>query len=541
MNMVLRPYQQEAVDAIVSSLNAGKMSVCVNMATATGKTATLSALAQRFVAKGHSICVVTHVQELVGQILRTAQNFMPPEDIGVQAASLGRKDPPRKFQICQIQTVGRRPEMIGPRRIMIVDELQMINAEEGQYRKVLEALRVMTPDMRLVGLSATPWRMKTGLAYGPDKLFEECVYRYGMKQGIAEGYLTPIIGKTGDKDFKVEGVAMRGGDYKPDELEAFMSDQGKVDRAVLDLVARTADRQQILVFSTGLKHSAMIADALRKNGQSVETVDGTMPDGQRKGVLQRFRDRQIRFLANANILTTGYDDTGIDGIALLRPTRSSGLLLQIAGRGLRLDPRKKDCVFLDYTGTLQYFGPLDTIEESVTDKRKGKKGQAPTKVCPTCDTVLPASATLCPTCGQTFARSLKHNEVADDSPVMSDTPITWACSGIRARPHQKQGKPMTLRLDYLDHLGMPMASEFLSISPEANLYAYKKSLKELANWRDSPFRMMGDTLYLRGGDGQLKGVTVDGILAAATTLTPPTSITTVRDGKYVRITRKEFP
>jgi hypothetical protein len=79
------------------------MSVCVNMATATGKTATLSALAQRFVAKGHSICVVTHVQELVGQILRTAQNFMPPEDIGVQAASLGRKDPPRKFQICQIQ------------------------------------------------------------------------------------------------------------------------------------------------------------------------------------------------------------------------------------------------------------------------------------------------------------------------------------------------------------------------------------------------------------------------------------------------------
>jgi hypothetical protein len=123
---------------------------------------------------------------------------------------------------------------------------------------------------------------------------------------------------------------------------------------------------------------------------------------------------------------------------------------------------------------------------------------------------------------------------------MSDTPITWECHGIRARQHSKPGKPTTLRIDYSNKLGMPMASEWFSVSPEANLYAHRKSLKELADWKDSPFRLMGDTLYLKQADGQLRELDTEGIVAAATTLTPPVSITTVRDGKYVRITRKEF-
>ena len=538
--MELRPYQEEAVKAILDSLNAGKKSVCVNMATGTGKSLTLASLAQRFTAKGHHVTAITHVRELIRQLESAALTFLPKEQVGVIAAGLGRKDPPRQFQICQIQSVGRNPDRIGPRRIVIIDELQLINQEKGQYAKVIDALRIKTPDLRIVGLSATPWRTVGGLSYGPGKMFEECVYRYDMRQGIRDGFLCPMVGKTGDKDFHIEGVATLGGDYKPDELENFMADQIKVSRAIADCVPRTKDRNQCLVFCVGRRHMAMVAETLAKAGQSVGCIDGTMGEAERDKVLASFRNRQFKWLCNVGVLTTGFDDTGIDAIIMLRPTKSPGLLLQIAGRGLRKDPRKENCVFLDYGGNLSFWGPLDSIEETITDKKPGKKGQAPTKVCPECDTVLPASATVCTTCGKLFPRVLRHEEEASDAPVTSDTPIKMDVSSINIRPHHKAGKPMTMRIDYVSSLGIPQASEFLSISPEANMYAYRKSLKELANWKDSPFKLMGDTLYLRQADGQLRELDTQGIISAATTLTPPVSITTIRDGKYVSITKKVF-
>lgn len=527
------------MDAIIDGLNKGMRSVCVSMPTASGKTATLSALVQRFISKGHNACVITHVRELITQIERTAKEFVPEDQIGVIAAGLRRKDEPRKLQICQIQTVGRRPSMIGPRRIVIVDELQLINQEQGLYIKTIEALKVMDPDLRLVGLSATPWRTQSGLAYGDGRIFQDCVYRIGMRELVADGYLTPIVGKTGDKEFKVEGVAMRGGDYKPDELEHFMLDRAKVDRAVDDMIPRCAERNQVLVFAVSRKHSEMIAESIRRYDQGVMTLDGTTETGMRDRITSAFRERGFKYLCNVGVLTTGFDDPGIDAICMLRPTRSPGLLLQIAGRGLRLDPRKKDCLFLDYGGCLSYFGPLDTIEENITDKRRGRKGAAPTKVCPDCDTVLHAAALVCTTCGKVFHRLLKHEEKATDAPAMSDTPITWNCHGIVARPHRKPGKPMTLRIDYQDDIGIPMASEWLSIHHDSTLYAYRKSIKQLAAWPGSPFLVVGDLVY-RKDKMTTSPLTPEEIVDLAKQLPAPTKITTIRDGKYVRVTHKEF-
>jgi DNA repair protein RadD len=510
------------------------------MATACGKTATLSALAQRFISKGHDVCVITHVKELIGQIFRTAKEFLPEDQIGINSASFGRKDAPRRLQICQIQTVGRRPTSIGPRKVAIVDELQLINAEEGQYRDVISALRVMVPDMRLVGLSATPWRMKSGLAYGPGRIFEDCVYRYSMRRGIEEGYLTPIVGKTGDKDFKVDGVSIRGGEFKPDELEFFMADQAKVNRAVSDMLRRLEGRNQVLVFSTGLKHNAMIKEAISRTEPSVETVDGEMPASLRDGVAERFKNRRTRIVVNNNLWTVGFDATGVDAIVLLRPTRSSGLLLQMAGRGLRLDARKKDCLFLDYAGVLSYFGPLDTIEEGVVDKHKGPPGAAPTKVCPDCDTVLHAAALVCPTCGKKFDRNLKHEEVAAEAPVMSNEPQVWGVKNMTVRKHEKPGKIPTLRLDYSGSTGFVFASEWLSIDPMADHYAYQKAIKTLSEWPGNPWTKLGDTLYSKGADGRLVKATFDTILEQARTLQPPTTITTVREGKYLAVKKRSF-
>jgi DNA repair protein RadD len=284
----------------------------------------------------------------------------------------------------------------------------------------------------------------------------------------------------------------------------------------------------------------MAAETIRKAGQSVACIDGTMADGERDKILDAFRRRQFKYLCNVGVLTTGYDNPGIDGIVMLRPTKSPGLLLQIAGRGLRKDPRKTNCVFLDYGGNLSFWGPLDTIEESVTDKRKGKKGQAPTKVCPECDTVLPASATVCTTCGKEFPRALKHEEQASDAPVTSDTPIVHAVVKMYARMHRKPGKPETLRLDYCDQLGLPVASEWLGISAASPLGFHNKAKKILADWPGSPFRKVGDTLYAKEPDGQLRTLSTQDIVDLAATLVAPVSITTVRDGKYVRVIHRKY-
>jgi DNA repair protein RadD len=370
-------------------------------------------------------------------------------------------------------------------------------------------------------------------------MFDDCVSRVGMRELIEQGFLTPIVGKTGDRDFKVTGVHMQGGDFKPSELQDFMADAAKVGRAVADFMPQVQDRRQVLIFSSGIKHNGLIVDAVKAYDQRVESIDGEMPTGQRDAILARFRRGETRFLANAQILTTGYDDPGIDSIIMLRPTRSPGLLLQCAGRGLRIMDGKTDCLFLDYGGCLQHFGPLDTIEENITAKVKGPPGQAPTKVCE-CGTVLAASALLCPTCGKEFPRLLKHEELASSAAVISTTPIRTEIASMSARRHQKKGSPPTLRLDYCDRLGLPVASEWLSIDPSSNAYAFAKSIKTLEKWPESPFRRVGDTLYKLGVTGQLEKLDVDDIIQHATRLKAPAAVTTVRDGKYVNVTKKEF-
>lgn len=536
MAMILRPYQTDCVEAIIAALNAGERAIVACVPTGGGKSAILSALAKRFADKNNASAVLTHSRELIRQLEGTATQFMAQDQIGVTAAGLGRKDPQRLLQIAQIQTVGRYPRQLGPRRIAIIDEAQSVNHEEGQYKKTIGVLREMVPDCRLVGLTATPWRTTSGLIYGEERLFDKLVYRTGMRELIDGGYLCPLIGKAAERDFKMEGVSFRGGDFKPEELEAFMADEAKVERAISDALIHTANRNKILCFSCGLKHSAMIVAALRKHGQTAESIDGTMGTAQRDKILTDYHDQRFRWLVNTSILTTGYDETGIDCIVLLRPTRSPGLLMQMAGRGLRKDPAKADCLFLDYGGSLAFFGPLDCIEETIVLKKRGPPGAAPTKICD-CGTVLHASALKCPTCGKEFPRELNHEVKAATGPVMSNEPYAVAVASMRAVCHTKPNKPKTIRLDYIDDKFFPIASEWMSVSAESNVYAVNKSLKVLADWPDSPFKHVGDFLFLRG---QTKPLAFDEILAHCTTLKPPTSVTLRRDGKHTTVTKRDY-
>ena len=144
---------------------------------------------------------------------------------------------------------------------------------------------------------------------------------------------------------------------------------------------------------------------------------------------------EIRALASMGVLTTGFNAPGVDLIALLRPTKSAGLYVQMVGRGTRLAPGKENCLVLDFAGNVRRHGPIDLVRP----KRPGEAGggEAPTKVCPDCDSIFALSAAECPDCGYVFpAREVKIAPTAATLPVLSPkvqwpnfSPAEIACRG----------------------------------------------------------------------------------------------------------------
>lgn len=548
MSVQLRPYQQRVVDSIRRALNAGMKTPCASVATGGGKTWILTTMAQTFTQKIKRCLTLTHVKELVGQLSAAASHI--GLDHGVYAASLDRRDTKHMYLIAQIQSVHKRMFDLGAFDVVFVDECHLISDEDSSmYQRALDTLRSMNPDVRVVGLSATPFRMKEGLVYGPGKMFEACVEHVTMRELIETGYLTPLIGKNADRKFDASALHMRGGDFIAGELEDFMADQIKVSQAVGELVTQCSDRKRALVFSSGNKHSRMIVDELTKLGQAAALVNGEMGITERDTVISASRSGAVKYLVNCAVLTTGYDDPAIDCVAILRPTRSPGLLLQMAGRGLRLSPGKASCLILDYGGCLSHFGPLDMIENSVRATGSAKEpGACPTKTCPECSRVIHAARMTCD-CGYVWTKKLNHDEKASEQAVMSgmcERAVQRVSYSVQ--PTKVPGCPTTLRVTYWGSLVDMICSEFLSVDQNAHPYARRKALQWL---RDTPTREVeGRMLAVEGTTirGTFNGATQDvvdavSLLPYCKSLESPTHIHVAPDPerpKYARVYRRSF-
>lgn len=548
MTVQLRPYQQRVVDSIRRALNAGLKTPCASVATGGGKTWILTTMAQTFNQKIKRCLTLTHVKELVGQLSAAASQI--GLDHGVYAASLYRRDVKHMYVIAQIQSVHKRMYDLGKFDVVFVDECHLISDEDSSmYQRALDVLRTLNPDVRVVGLSATPFRMKEGLVYGPGKMFESCVEHVTMRELIETGYLTPLIGKNADRKFDASALHMRGGDFIAGELEDYMADQIKVSQAVSELVAQCADRKRTLVFSSGNKHSRMIVEELEKLGQTAALVNGEMGLVERDAVIGASRSGAVKFLVNCAVLTTGYDDPAIDCVAILRPTRSPGLLLQMAGRGLRLSPGKQSCLILDYGGCLSHFGPLDMIENSVRATGSAKEpGACPTKTCPECSRVIHAARMTCD-CGYVWTKKLNHDEKASTEAVMSGMrEVAVQRVSYSVQPTKVPGCPTTLRVTYWADVMTLICMEFLSVDAKSHPYAHRKALQWL---RDTPTREVeGRLLKVEGSTirGTFNGTTQDvvdavSLLPYCKSLESPTHIHVAPDPerpKYARVYRRSF-
>ena len=464
----LRPYQNEAIDALYEYFGSRNGNPLVVLPTGAGKSLTMAAFIQRAIGQypATKILLLTHVKELIEQDTRAIVRYWPEAPVAIWSAGVGQK---RKDQItvCGIQSVHKMPAKFGHIDLVIIDEAHLVSKKsDTMYGRFLNGLRAYNPAIKVIGLTATHYRMDSGLLTdGDERIFTDVAYEAHVGDLIKAGYLCPLVAKNGTTKADLSSVHTRGGEFVVNELQAAMDHDHLIQGALNEVEQYAADRRHILGFCAGVEHAQHCAEAARARGWTADYVTGEMASGERDAKLRLFTSGQIRFLFNAMLLTTGFDYPAIDCIVMLRPTKSTGLYVQIMGRGLRLHADKTNTLVLDFAGNIERHGPIDQIRV----KRKGPKSEvsvAPVKECPDCHELLNTSAIACPSCGHEFPRSAPHGTQAADGVIVAalQQPTAYVVTDVAYSRHQKIGKPPTVKVEY--QCGISFFTEYLPIEDE---------------------------------------------------------------------------
>lgn len=497
--MELRGYQIEAVNAVWEHLRTRNDSPAIVLPTGSGKTPAIAELCRQAVKNWNGrVLVLSHSRELIAQSAEKLQMFLPSAHVGVYSAGLKRRDLNHSVISAGIQSVYRKACSLGPFNLIIVDEAQLLPPEgEGMYRTFLSHARIINPQVRLVGATATPYRLGSGNLCGPDKLLNHVCYEVGVRDLIEQGYLSPLISRAGVKKADVSGLHLRGGEFIADEVESLMNADDLVKSAVAEIVGATRDRKSCLIFCAGVKHAEHVARVFREeHGLECGIVEGNTPVSQRAELIARFKGEaapatlfgksreRLKYLANVAVLGIGFDAPAIDCVVLLRPTASAGLFYQQCGRAFRLAPGKTDALILDFANNIVRHGPVDILKAGDRPRAKGS-GECPAKECSICRTVVHASLMTCPECGHIFPASdkPKHNAHASEAPVISnataaaeprDLEVTDVVYSVHNKRGAPPGHPPSMRVSYETADGGAFYSEY--VCPQHSGYARDKFL-----------------------------------------------------------------
>jgi DNA repair protein RadD len=462
--LTLRPYQQEALAAVYDHIRRRDDNPCVVLPTGAGKTPCLAQLCHDAVTKwGGRVLVLSHVKELLEQATAHLASYLPVNMVGLHSAGLGRRDTTHPVIAAGIQTVANLAGELGAFDVIVIDEAHLIpESGEGRYRTFLADAKIVNPNVRLVGLTATPFRLGTGRICKPENLLNHVCYEANVKELILAGWLSPLRTRRGSECADISHVKITpAGEYATDEMQAAF--EAVIKPACEEILALTADRRSVLVFAAGVEHARLVAETL-----GGEAVTGDTPRDERARLIAAFRRGEIRYLANVNVLTTGFDAPNVDAVVLLRATMSAGLYSQMVGRGLRKAAGKTDCLVLDYGDNALRHGPIDRIK--VRDRKKRDDAEAaPGKECPNCHEVIAAQYRVCPVCEYEFPfdPTPSHGTRAGDAPILSEDVVAREmpvlCVGYSQHvKHKDEGDSVTLRVQYwLSYETNLAVSEFL--------------------------------------------------------------------------------
>ena len=521
--LTLRPYQQAAIDAIYGYFaeNAGHPLVVIP--TAGGKSLVMASFVEGVLRAwpDQRILVVTHVRELIAQNFAELIGLWREAPAGIYSAGLGRRDLRARVLFAGIQSIHRRAYDVQQCDLVLIDEAHLIpGSSDTMYRRFIDTLARLNPKLKVIGFTATPFRLDSGMLHeGKGALFTDIAYEVSVRQLIDDGYLCPLVSKAAETRLDVTGVGSRGGEFIPSQLQAAVDLPETTEAAIDEVVRLGAERKSWLAFCAGVEHATHVAEAIRARGFSAATIFGDTPKPERDRTIAAFKRGEIRALASMGVLTTGFNAPGVDLIAMLRPTKSAGLYVQMAGRGTRLTPGKENCLVLDFAGNVARHGPIDAVKP----KRPGNgEGEAPVKVCPDCQSILATAVRLCPDCGHAFPPpKVQVDREASTLAILTTGKPQWLqVDGVFYRAHEKPGSRPTLQVEY--QCGLVRHREWVCF--EHTGYARQKAV---AWWRQR-------------AQGMPVPHTVTEALAWSRQIAAPTEIAVRPSGRFTEIVSVRF-
>lgn len=462
-----RNYQIAAVESVYDYFRSGnKGNPVIALPTGTGKALVIAMLVKGILEAWPSqrMLVLTHVKELVAQNYAELKEEWPAAPAGVYSAGLGRKETFFPITFAGIASIVKSVHLFGHIDLVFVDEAHLVNpSAETMYKKVFDELRIRNPKLKVIGLTATPYRLGHG-KITKDGLFTDiCFDMTTMKAFnwlLQEGYLAPLIPKPTRALLDTEGVGMVGGEFNQGKLQLAVDKSEVTEAALRETMERAYGRKHWLIFASGVEHAHHVCDMLNAMGVSALCVHSNskefpMSDAQRDENIRAFKAGEVTAVVNNNVLTTGFNFPAIDLIVMLRPTASTVLWVQMLGRGTRPSPStgKVDCLVLDFARNTSRLGPIN--DPMIPRKKGGGGGEAPVKTCPTCETYVHATVRICPHCKHEFMFAHKLTQesgtaelIKVDVPIVEVFPVDHMTFSI----HRKDGAPEMMKVSYYSGL-----------------------------------------------------------------------------------------
>jgi superfamily II DNA or RNA helicase len=351
MNVTLRPYQQEALDAVVSYSDKGINRQLVVLPTGAGKTVIFSHL-PLIKQDCLPMLVLAHRGELLDQARNKIMASNP--DLTVEIEQAERKAGHTNVVVASVATLGRNntPRIMAyPQdyfKSIVIDEAH--HAAAPSYRRIID---YFNPDF-ILGVTATPQRSDSTRLVD---VFEEIVYYKSIQDLIEDGWLCPLVGYRVKTNTDLSEVEIVNGDYAQAKLEDAV-DNPERNASIVAAYLNLAMDEKALVFASGVRHAENLALSFRQASVDAEVIVGTTPQEERNSILARFAAGTLKVVVNVGVLTEGFDEPSVQAIILAKPTRSTLLYTQIVGRGTRLHESKESCKIIDIADTTKGKKPI---------------------------------------------------------------------------------------------------------------------------------------------------------------------------------------
>lgn len=517
-----RIHQQEAFENTIKQLKLrpGKNPLIV-LPTGSGKTLVIALLVKHINSLGKKVVILSHVKEILEQNYKAIVEETGLK-VGINSSMLGRRQI-MPITVAGIQSVFRSARDFATFDFVIIDEAHLISLKDGtMYSRFFEESNIKTR----IGLTATPYRLGDGYIYGKkdDTPFDNISCDWGTGEKFNEliklNYLCKLTTKRTKEEMDTTGIKLVGGDFNEKQLSDRFNRAPVTNAIVKEIIAAGKNRKKWLIFAIDIDHAEQIAEVLIRNGIPTAPVHSKMGDNGfcRDSAIEGHKDDKYKCLVNVNILTTGFDNPEIDLIAVLRPTTSPVLHVQMLGRGSRVAPGKSECLVLDFAGNTERLGPIN--DPLVKIKGKGKGGGEPlTKTCPKCQSIVAPAVRYCPDCNHKFEFQHGLTPSASNAEIIDDGNAHWVTvDHITYELNNNPGTPTSVKVVY--HCGNKNISEWICIEHKG--FAKTKA----DHW-----------VKYRGGkpcDTALQ------LLKQADSLKKPSSILVAKKNKYYYISNATF-